>query len=314
MKTIIILTNDDLFKVKKIETFIDGIHINFIEILNVKTNKNCIFPDNSYDCYVILYNSVYYIFNLNEMYKISEFHSIDTYNIILKNLDKSTFNVIILLENTNTHFMLNNVFEEIVDENAVENCKKYVNDMNVILKKYCPQDNSINILFDYSYKYNSPSAYTQNAYNQLLLCLMKDDRCVSSVQIQKNNDIGIISSKTNILFEGKKYNKLLRTLILYIADILGFKYINSEAINPISAILLFNIYPDIEIKQSNNIALFKYMKTNNINIDDIKKLPYTELKLLFVKIHMIDLLIPVNEINLKSSDTMFIDTLSKITC
>jgi hypothetical protein len=81
-------------------------------------------------------------------------------------------------------------------------------------------------------------------YETLILSLCKVGRCISTIEliILKSGEISM-NSKTNPLQEGKKYNKLLRNVLTIIATkITGVLYINSSAINPISAWLLLHLW------------------------------------------------------------------------
>ena len=83
----------------------------------------------------------------------------------------------------------------------------------------------------------------------ILLCLYTKNleslnQCVSSVEIAigfNNNAIEILS-RTKKEYEGKKYNKLLRAVVILLAGITNQKKVVSEATNPISAWLFLNTF------------------------------------------------------------------------
>ncbi len=83
--------------------------------------------------------------------------------------------------------------------------------------------------------------------NTLLLCLFNGNNCISSLEldIEPNVNSNIyISSKTNKLYEKRKYNKLLRAIIIIIAKSIdpAIQYIQSAAINPVSAYLMLHSF------------------------------------------------------------------------
>jgi hypothetical protein len=78
-------------------------------------------------------------------------------------------------------------------------------------------------------------------YDTLILALCENqDHCISTIELVVS-PVGevFINSKTDPAHEGKKYNKLLRSVLFIIASkIPTFRYSKSAAINPISAWLL----------------------------------------------------------------------------
>jgi len=124
-----------------------------------------------------------------------------------------------------------------------------------------------------------------------LLCLNKkikkrgayERECISSIQTTMNyneeqNSLKIyISSKTNYVYEGKKYNKLLRLLIILIYYYLFTNksnemniYIESTAANPISAFLLLQMgFKIITIDGNINYDLTK--KLSILSVDELKQ-------------------------------------------
>jgi len=132
--------------------------------------------------------------------------------------------------------------------------------------------------------------------NMVLLCLYYNDDCVSSIGLQfKKNNIIEISSRTLKSMEGRKYNKLLRSIILIISTIIlcnqqKIEYIYSAAENPISVWLLisnFNCIVTDEIKG--------FVKVETSSEDN----PYTQKELSddFKEGFMeeIEILVPINE-------------------
>ena len=92
--------------------------------------------------------------------------------------------------------------------------------------------------------------FSYNSKEALLLCLYNKSigHCVSSIELKyEGNGEMSIDSKTHKSYTGKKYNKLLRSVIIIISSLIichenKIKIISSEAINPISAWLLIGYF------------------------------------------------------------------------
>ena len=88
-----------------------------------------------------------------------------------------------------------------------------------------------------------PSIYVNNI---LILCLMYEGNCISSILLEYNRNKITISSETYKVYESKKYNKLLRSTLLIIVILLvcnesdNITHIESAAPNPISAWYFLN--------------------------------------------------------------------------
>jgi hypothetical protein len=126
-------------------------------------------------------------------------------------------------------------------------------ELNEILQSKCK---NLTLVLDFMYKLpNSVAIYGCERYDKLLLCLYykSDDdstnNCVSSITLWKCfNNIGI-NSQTHEDYNGKKYNKLLRAVCIIISNLIVsitdgsvMKKISSNALNPISALLLINSF------------------------------------------------------------------------
>lgn len=99
-----------------------------------------------------------------------------------------------------------------------------------------------------------------NFYSMLVLALCKTGeqvKCMSTIEIKISNDGEVvINSKTDPAEEGKKYNKILRSVLMIISEkIPNARYIKSVAINPISAWLMLN-YSNAKIEDGNEFAAF----------------------------------------------------------
>lgn len=149
--------------------------------------------------------------------------------------------------------------------------KALIEQLNELLHQTCP-GYSLNI--DYIFRLRDPSTVSTFSSpfdaNTLLLCLFNGNNCVSSLELDIDTNLYqhiSISSKTNKLYEKRKYNKLLRAVIIIIAKTIDpvIKIIVSEAVNSISAYLMLHSFN----------AVYKNRETNKIldrdsTFDEIK--------------------------------------------
>lgn len=91
--------------------------------------------------------------------------------------------------------------------------------------------------------------------NSAILCLNYQNSCISSLVLGMNTEMGDddeieIASKTNSNYEGRKFNKLLRAVIIIIGGSIKspsgtpIEFIFSKAENPVSAFLMINTFKD----------------------------------------------------------------------
>jgi len=150
-----------------------------------------------------------------------------------------------------------------------------------ILQTKCP---NLSLHLDYIYNMHPPNnrfaIRVRNPY-LLILCLYNEHGCISSISINFEDESINIDSVTDSNFEGKKYNKLLRSVVILISVLLPvhISRIISVAINPISAYLLITYFggiippPDIV---PDNIEFFTFLQESHITIT-----PETDYKELF---------------------------------
>ena len=144
---------------------------------------------------------------------------------------------------------IKNIFNEIPDFQfiTVKDCQISVDliKANEILSQLNKKINCTNLKISIDYVFQMKTNTEINTYNDyytdsmLLLCIFTDDKCVSSLIINYDNekyDI-FVESQTKKEYEGKKYNKLLRATIIILARSLypTVKSFTSKAVNMISA-------------------------------------------------------------------------------
>ena len=136
----------------------------------------------------------------------------------------------------------------------------------------------------------------------LALCSKPDEKCISTIElvISPTGEV-LINSKTDTAEEGKKYNKILRSILFIIASkISSARYIKSIAINPVSAWLLLK-YSNAIVESGDDFE--KFLEDNNHTLEhinqDIIKEYYTE------KNRKINLIVQFSEALSKKSQEEF---------
>jgi len=102
------------------------------------------------------------------------------------------------------------------------------------------------------------------------LCTKPDEKCVSTIElvISPTGEV-LINSKTDTAEEGKKYNKILRSILFIIASkISSARYIKSVAINPVSAWLLLK-YSNAIVESGDEFE--KFLEDNNHTLEHINQ-------------------------------------------
>jgi hypothetical protein len=145
-------------------------------------------------------------------------------------------------------------------------------------------------------------------YDTLILAICKkpEEKCISTIEIMfsPSGEV-LINSKTDSEEEGKKYNKILRTVLFIIGDkIDGAKYIKSVALNPVSAWLLLE-YSKATIEPGHPFEEF---------IND-KKITRELLKEYYdAKNKPIHLIVPLNKPTADNSTIEFNKTIDEVKC
>jgi len=194
--------------------------------------------------------------------------------------------------------------------------KSYVNILNEKLNITCP---NFRINIDYIFglpEYSIINTYSNLVVNgrdadSLLLCLFHNNNCVSSLTMTIDGDKISIDSKTNSIYEGRKFNKLLRAVLIIIAKSLNenIHFITSEAINPISAYLMINSFNATATNYENETLIIP----NSEDIDyeeNLKTILKNEIKkndFLFLKVEL-------NEPNIQKAQQVFDTIIDNIDC
>lgn len=120
----------------------------------------------------------------------------------------------------------------------LSNAQTQIRELNELIPRQCGFQLSLDYI--YESKSSNMSIFSSVRPTELVLCLTLGDQCISSILLEVNSKYIIISSKTKEGYEGKKYNTLLRCVVMIIAQSLSptITSVLSVAINPISAYLL----------------------------------------------------------------------------
>ena len=136
--------------------------------------------------------------------------------------------------------------------------------------------------------------------------MSNNNNCISSIELNEDEEGNLqINSKTISEFEGKKYNKLLRGVVIIIASLIdGVQKIVSDAINPISAWLLISAYNAvIPPDNDENISFYKFLSTKADKTITQKTLQeFKEYDKLNFRLYLFT---ELNEINVRKSYDMF---------
>jgi len=245
---------------------------NKIEKINFINNKN-IYKINVNNCNHYFIEKKYVVFNENDQYYIynltNDGGNID--NIIIKNVEN------ILNSNSQPFMKRHKLYKHdvmIIDRDCVQPidlsyAKDYLNDLNNVLKTKCP---NLELEFDYMYNLNCRKINSSIGIQNLILCLNNNEGCISFIVLNINEkDRSVeISSNTDKIYENKKYNKLLRAVIIMLVYCLNIDmdYIISNAVNPISAYLLVKYFKAIIPNNETNESFYNFIKKNDIELNE----------------------------------------------
>ena len=270
-------------------------HILNIEKKTNVNNKN-IYQINKCDClgYILLderveyigtiYNNIFYIFNLVEDGVFSDifkdkFKDINNSEIV-NSLTSLDYKILIFFHSLQPIFLYIELkLLECPELINLDRAKTFINELNVELNKTCP----FKISFDYVLNLENPSfiSVLDNFFviDTLLLCLTNGNNCISSLVIKIDEEFTRIDidSTTNQAYEGRKFNKLLRSVIIIIAKLIDerIQKIESRAINPISVysmIQLNAISRKGSIDKTSNFEDIKNLVKRNRYVDTVIKL------------------------------------------
>jgi hypothetical protein len=153
-----------------------------------------------------------------------------------------------IVDINNADIMHNNTYLDLKQaKNALQDLNTQLNCINY------------NVSIDYAFNLKNTEVYSYSKIltDNLLICIFTNDNvCVSSLELNVDIEDGIIeiNSRTKEEFQKKQMNKLLRTIIVLIATQINsnITVIKSSAVNPISAHLMINTLNAIPYEEDSN--------------------------------------------------------------
>lgn len=154
--------------------------------------------------------------------------------------------------------------------------KEKLSELTSIMRRVTKNDT---LNFDLHYIYNVEENSKVSSYNNkgdmLLLCLYSKHQCVGSLLIEygaRNKELKI-DSKTNEEFQGRKINKLLRSVIVIIGnELIGSPngFVLSFPINPISAHIMIKYLNGIPLDTKRRVMDIKTYKEIEDAVETVK--------------------------------------------
>jgi hypothetical protein len=265
---IIEMTNETI----KFVNLVDNRYINKINIENCDYYFSQKKP--TYDYNIFKLNNDFYIINNKDS---QDDNMRDIINLLENETKPIKLSQSLLKLNTLIIFLENKFCTKY---NYLFRAKEKIKEINNLLHTKCP-NLQLEIDFIHHLAGNITKFSSNDNFNYLTLCLYDGLNCISSITISvlTNGTTIEISSKTHSNFEGKKYNKLLRAIIIVISKLLEntFENIISIAINPISAWLLITYFNAIITpEEEENEEFFKFLNEKGYDISNITKSILTE--------------------------------------
>lgn len=227
----------------------------YLKLIDTKYNKLYLLEIIDGYTYCIYDNKINMLFFLNDKGHI--LIHIENYIKILKQIKSDEYNISKVLINTMRNKALSNNKIKLIILSNINGCynvnldkiNEKLTELNTKLQDKCPE---LSLKLDKYYNLTGNLSVYNKQYNKnntnLVLCLYYNYNCVSSIILNyKDNGIIEIDSLTSKKMEGKKYNKLLRSILILVSSSLvcgqtNINTIHSSAINPISAWLLIGYY------------------------------------------------------------------------
>jgi hypothetical protein len=149
--------------------------------------------------------------------------------------------------------------------------------------KVCNYVLELNYVYEIQNNTEINTLYNNIIDDPLLLCLMTDKKCVSSINIEYFEGSIYIHSKTNNQYERKKLNTFLRAVVIIIAQLLynNATVIFSYAVNPVSYYIMLKYFNAVAYDNDGKILeddvnIKEYIENNGhilsaVNLNDESK-------------------------------------------
>ena len=188
-----------------------------------------------------------------------------------------------------------------------------ITELNYLLHEKCP-----NLHLHLDFVRNLPGTLTRYTTvvgpttrargDRLLLCLYKGNQCISSIEINLffHGEI-TMNSRTERQEEGKKYNKMLRAVVMMVGGLIpGITKLHSVAENPISAWLLVDNF-QVEYPPMGNQDFFDYLENINMNEKPLSKKQIFDFYADKTQHNLISIKVPFHESNKDSAMKLFVN-------
>jgi hypothetical protein len=193
------------------------------------------------------------------------------------------------------------VLQTCIPDIDLREAQRKLSELNTIFEVKCP---NLTLKLKHFFDYSEPMVrYTEfghicigcKFYDTLILAICKnpEEKCISTIElmISPTGEV-LINSKTDPEEEGKKYNKILRSVLFIIGNkIEGAQYIKSVALNPVSAWLLLK-YSKAKVEEGNPFE--EFIKDKTVTQETLKEYYDT-------KQGPIHLIVPLNEVTADSA-------------
>ena len=265
--------------------FIAMIHDGDLHIFNLMQDQDGIFPDD-FKRYIDANRMK--ILNLSGSFQLDTFNRENPHNLAI--IDPSS--------PPDDQFLDLNVANSILAA------------LNIELQETCP---GFYLHIDYLTSFPTGSTVTMySPFNldcymrpPLLLCLMHGNECVSSIEMNFYDVTISIDSRTNKLYENRKFNTLLRAVAIMISKGLNERaeQLTSDAHKIISALLM--------IKRFNAVSLEGNISNRTVepkNLDQVVKDSFHQ------QDDRMETMVELNEENIANATTVFHETIERMNC
>lgn len=265
--------NFDYLKINPYNRIISKIENNYLIFVDTKINNQYIYKkDKDYKYYCLYDENVHELFIFDDKGKV-----IYKKNIIDKIKETEDLYTLYTHHKYLIVYGIKFIFLDFYKECSIFNkelLNPIIDKLNKSLIVKCPE---LLLKLDFGYKLDKNIKTLGPSLHSLILCLYYKEKCISNiVLIYKDNNILEIESFTEENMRNKKYNKLLRCIIIIIASYLKCQdnkihYVLSRAVNPQSAWLLMDSFNFKVNYRPVNTPLIDYTIFKNIFYKKISK-------------------------------------------
>ena len=194
------------------------------------------------------------------------------------------------------------------------NAKTKIDELNAVLKRVCPAF-YLNLDYITAFPENSDASLYLDIYvnaficPKIILCLFtrtKKQTCVSSITFTPISDDEMsISSRTDVSYEGRKFNILLRAVAIIVSQLImeSTQIVTSNAANVISAFIMLKWFNAMKINARNQ-------RVRMPHDDDL----FNTLTRYFQTHQKMETHVELNEANTANAMKVFHETIARMKC